>query len=50
MDWFITLDKNQYLLVIYQYDNNSYRGNAVLKIPIDSILNKYNELVNFITE
>ena len=50
MDWFITLDKDQYLLVVYQYEKDSYRGNTILKIPIESILNKYNELVNFITE
>lgn len=44
MDWFITLDKNQYILVIYQYQNNGYRGNTVLKIPINTILEQYNEL------
>lgn len=50
MDWFIALDKDQYILVIYQYEKDGYRGNTVLKIPIESILEKYKELVNFITE
>lgn len=49
MDWFITLDKDEFILVIYQYENNSYRGNTVLKIPIESILKKYNELIKITT-
>lgn len=44
MDWFICLDKDQYMLVIYQYENSGYRGNTVLKIPIDSIIEKYENL------
>lgn len=45
MDWFITLDKQEYLLVIYQYDNKGYRGQSVLKIPIKTILNEYKEII-----
>lgn len=49
MDWFIAYDKEEYYLVIYQYSNEGYYGNTILKIPIETILKKYNEKIKMLT-
>ena len=44
MDWFIAYDKDHYALIVYQLTSDIHRGETVIKISLDEIFNKLNEL------